>query len=86
MSNTTDAFTNLQFIESPCVVTIPIIYWSLHIRTKKAPLFLVLVALFVASFNAAAAVSCAALVAAKLAAQPYSGLKAILTPHLATLK
>jgi hypothetical protein len=55
-------------------------------RTKKIPFLLALVALFITSFSAAAAVSCAPLVLTKLLVQPYSGLNALLTPHLVPLK
>jgi hypothetical protein len=55
-------------------------------RTKKTPFLLVFVALFIASFNAAAAPSCAPLVLNKLLAQPYSALNALLAPHLVPLK
>jgi hypothetical protein len=56
------------------------------LRTKKTPLLLVLAALFIASFNAAAAISCAPQVQAKLAAAPYKALNAKLAPHLTALQ
>jgi NAD-dependent oxidoreductase involved in siderophore biosynthesis len=55
-------------------------------RTNKIPLFLALAALFMTSFNAAAAVSCAPLVATKIASLPFSGLNGKLTPRLVALK
>jgi hypothetical protein len=55
-------------------------------RIKKNPLFLLIAALFITSFNVAAAPSCAPLVLTKLAALPYSTLNAKLTPRLVAFK
>jgi hypothetical protein len=56
------------------------------LRTNKIPFFLVLVALLITSFNAAAAPSCGPLVLTKLAAQPYKALNTLLTPRLVAFK
>ncbi len=55
-------------------------------KTNKTPLLFALVALFIMSFNAAAASSCAPLVLNKLAALPFSTLNGKLTPRLVPLK
>jgi hypothetical protein len=55
-------------------------------KTKKIPFLLMLAALFIMSFNASAAVSCAPLVPTKLLVQPYNALRALIAPHVATIK
>ena len=55
-------------------------------KTKKIPLLLMLTTLFIMSFNASAAVSCAPLVLSKLLVQPYNALNALIAPHVAIIK